>query len=163
MGLDLNAYWAKNGKIIKLKSTIHINDIIDNPSIFGLTKEYIEQVHKKYNEALRTEGKARAEIMCKVMDSGWIRIRKQSNKQGNVWTLQFDNYDKRKKSLQDAVSYFLLDTEEMKKGDIVHLLSYDGKTDTKYDSFIGKPIMKFLEEHKKEKIELITEYSYFNY
>jgi len=70
-----DAYWiSPEGMLIPVKTT-HISEIIDNPECYGLTKEYIENVYKKYGERLRIEAKAREEIMRELVNKGWIRIR----------------------------------------------------------------------------------------
>lgn len=160
-----SAYWYKHGKLIEVQKT-HINDIIENPETFGFTKKYIEDMYKKYNEKLYTEGKAREEIMVEAMKEGWIRVRQTSSRGGNRWTIQFENYKKQKKDLKNLVEHFLLDTKQMKEYDDLYLLSYDGNTNEHYNSFYGKDIQTFLESLNKEEkiiIEQIEKYIYFNY
>jgi len=70
-----NAYWIKsNGKILPVKTT-HIDMVIDDPKMFGLTIEYIKSVHNTFREKLGQEGKARAQIMRELISKGWMRIR----------------------------------------------------------------------------------------
>lgn len=70
------AYWVdRNGKIVKLREPTHILQIMDHPNKFGITKAYIEGVYKKHGEPLGSEGDAREEIILKVLESGFIRIR----------------------------------------------------------------------------------------
>ena len=73
------AYWINpNGKIHGVKST-HINSIIENPYYFSFTKGKIDQIYVKYKEPMGLEGKARNEIIKKVLNKGWIRIQKNKN------------------------------------------------------------------------------------
>ena len=166
MGVDSNAYWYKANKLISLKDGIHINDLTSNPSVFGFTEKEINDCFKKYNEKKGTEGKAREELMSKAMDNGWLRVRKIVTRQGSVWTIQFDNFNKRKKDIKNLISKLLLDMEIMKQYDDVHLLSYSGDYNKTYSSFNGNPVMSLLESLKAEEkivVEKVNEYKYFNY
>ena len=160
MGMNGKAYWYKNGKIIEV-STLHITDVCHNYKIFGLTKEYIQSKYDKYNELWGSEGKAREEIMCELMEKGWIRIRQSVGKEGSKWTIQFDNYKKRKKDLQEIVAQLLLDNDEMKDYDTLVLLQSEGDFCKIYDSWRTntKP-SDFLTENKK-KAKVIHSYEEF--
>lgn len=82
------AYWIDpEGKIAKVDSR-HIHAITEKPAAFGLTKAFIDKVHKKHKEPIGSEGNAREEIMVKLMNRGWIRIRYV--RQGDMWTVQLD-------------------------------------------------------------------------
>ncbi len=73
--MKYNAYWiSPYGDIIGVDTT-HIDTIIKNPEIFGLTKKEIEDTYDKYNEKVGIEGKARHDIMDNLIQDNWIRIR----------------------------------------------------------------------------------------
>lgn len=166
MSVDSNAYWYKNNKLISLKNSLHINDLTSNPEIFGFTEKEIDDCFKKHGEKKGSEGKAREELMSKAMDNGWLRVRKVVTRQGSVWTIQFDNFNKRKKDIKNLISKLLLDMQIMKKYDDVHLLSYKGDYNETYSSFSGTPVMSLLESLKEEEktvVEKVNEYKYFNY
>lgn len=74
----------------------HIDMIIKNPRKFGLTKEYIESIYDKYNERIGTEGRAREEIIKHLVNSGWIRIRRYTNR---FWSVNVGKWSKRVKDL----------------------------------------------------------------
>lgn len=157
-----DAYWYKNGKLIEV-GTYHIADINGNPKTFGLTREYIVDLHKKYNERLGQEGKAREEIMNKVISDGWIRIRQYN---GNAWVINFDSYKKREKDIKELISVLLLDKKTMKKTDLVRLTSIDGKYNETYDGFMGTSITSILSEEdieNRKRIVIVESYSYFDY
>ena len=73
------AFWItpKGETIGSMKS--HISMVVANPKKFGLTDDYIKETYKKYEEKVGFEGKAREEIMKKLIDEGFIRIRKYGN------------------------------------------------------------------------------------
>lgn len=60
--------------------------VIDNPEKFGLTKEKIKETFDAYGEPLHHEGRAREDIIKRLVRKKWIRIRKWPNK---FYTVQF--------------------------------------------------------------------------
>lgn len=76
------------GVLVSVPET-HIKLTINHHTKFGLTKEYINTIFKKYNEPLYLEGKAREEIIKKVLNKGWVRIRRY-NRPRVYWSIQFD-------------------------------------------------------------------------
>jgi len=65
---------SPTGEILSVER--HIQLIIENPDIFGYTKQEILDLYNKYHEDLGQEGKAREEIINQVIKKGWIRVRK---------------------------------------------------------------------------------------
>jgi len=57
----------------------HISTVIKNPERFGLTKDEIVATYRKYGERVGLEGRARKEILTRLMRNGWIRIRRYPN------------------------------------------------------------------------------------
>jgi hypothetical protein len=70
------AYWiSPNGEILPVDKN-HIATVFDNPWCFGITMAYLESIYLKYNEPLRSENQARAEILKELFTKGWIRARR---------------------------------------------------------------------------------------
>jgi len=70
-----DAYWVSPfGDMLSVKST-HIDVVIKNPEVFGITHAYIKGVYKKYRETVGLEGKARDEIVEDLINKRWMRIR----------------------------------------------------------------------------------------
>jgi len=67
----------------------HIDDIMNNPSTFGVTAKWVHDLFAKYNEPLGLEGKAREEIILHVLKSGWIRLRNYRN----YWSITVHRLD----------------------------------------------------------------------
>lgn len=170
MGL---AYWCKGNKIIKVGSQeykikvsdmseggiTHIHDLVENPEVFGFSKKEIEDTYNKYNEEIGSEGKAREEIISKAMANGWIRMRFNTSRSGQYWTIQFDDYVKRKKQLDNLILN-LIDKKIIYKHDDILLLDTKGQ----YRQMFRANIVDFLKEEKiTEEIEIVDNYSYFNY
>lgn len=54
------AYWVSpSGKVIGVGVT-HIEKVIEDPSMFGLTIEYVKEVYEKFDDPLGFEEKASA-------------------------------------------------------------------------------------------------------
>lgn len=81
---------SPDGHIVDVPRT-HIARIIDDPQLFGLTREEIEQVFQQFDEPLYTEANARQEIMRQVLGRGWIRVRERVGREGH-WMVQFDRW-----------------------------------------------------------------------
>lgn len=83
---------APSGKYIDA-SISHIDTVVKNPNIFGITKDEINKVYDKYGEKYYMEGKAREEIIIDLLKKGFIRIRAYPNR----------NYTVNVDSMQDKV------------------------------------------------------------
>ncbi len=90
-------YWVRNKRIVDVTNSVHITYLNHNPTLFGLTQKKIEQIHKKYNERIGIEGNARNELIKLGCRSGWIRVRHYVG-EGDYWSIQFDDWKKRKKT-----------------------------------------------------------------
>ena len=75
---------SPRGDLIAVENK-HISTILDNPEAFGFeNKEALMDLYRKHGEKFRMEGKAREEIMNKVTNDGWIRIRKNPS----FWSIE---------------------------------------------------------------------------
>lgn len=86
------AYWiSPKCKIIKPKSR-HILAVVRNPECFGETDKSIQQTFAKYNEPIHSniEGKAREEILLRVIRRGNIRIRLGGTRRNQRWSIQLN-------------------------------------------------------------------------
>jgi len=71
----MNAYWiSPKGNILGVESR-HINDIAAYPERFGFTKTILAAIFRRHRETYGSEGNAREEILIKLMQKGWIRVR----------------------------------------------------------------------------------------
>lgn len=83
-----NAYWiSPDNKAIPV-STNHMQMVLDNPKMFGLSRNDIEKEFKKNKEKLGVEGKSREKIMTDLLKKKWIRLRYIPR--GDSWTIQLD-------------------------------------------------------------------------
>jgi hypothetical protein len=92
------AWWiSPAGKILGFNADKHIHIILEEPQVFGLTKEGIEKVYKKFKEPYGFEGKARDAIMGELIaKKGWIRIRHYYGREDR-YSIQIDKLDATKK------------------------------------------------------------------
>ena len=80
------AYWISPAGKILFVPHHHIDLVINEPETFGLTLRKIKTAYKKHNEPLHMEGLARHNIMSKIIQKGWIRIR--YNPRGDFFMIQ---------------------------------------------------------------------------
>lgn len=73
------AHWILPPDKIMVVNTTHIRAIIKMPETFGLESQAIKEIYNKHDEPIGFEGKARIEIMTRVMQAGWIRTRFRRN------------------------------------------------------------------------------------
>jgi len=69
-----------------LIETTHIRTVIKNPDLFGLSRDYIESGYTKLGEKTGLEGKARDEILRRVLRNRWMRLRRHTNRYWSVQT-----------------------------------------------------------------------------
>ena len=94
---------SPKGQIIDTEIN-HIATITANPKKFGLTKEYIKTIYDKYNEKINQEGKAREEIIKKLIKVGWIRIRKYKQ----FWSINVERLSGKVKAELQMWAYSLI-------------------------------------------------------
>ncbi|MFW6172638.1 MAG: hypothetical protein ACOC5T_02735 [Elusimicrobiota bacterium] len=114
--LTILAFWVSpNGDVIDCGAKKHINFVIDHPEKFGMTRKEIEEIYDNYNEPVGHEGKAREDIIVKVLKNGFIRIRKYRNYISvNIW-----NYNtKAKKHLKSFAKKLISGKLGVKERDI---------------------------------------------
>ena len=96
------AYWInKKGQLQKPK-TRHIASVIENPEWFGETEESIKKTFDKYNEPISTtvEGKAREEILLRIIKRGYARIRQNVSRRNQAYSIQVNKITPR---IEDAL------------------------------------------------------------
>ncbi len=104
------AFWfksdAKQQVAIPLnKGETHIQQIINNPEIFGETENSVIETYKIYNENLGLEGEARGVILVRVKSRGWLRSR--FYKSQSRWIIDIDNYSLRKKIIYKFIIWII--------------------------------------------------------
>lgn len=145
-------YWVKGSKIYPV--SVHIDYIISHPSAFNTSKDKLKELYKKYKEPFGLEGKARNEIIIKAMKDGWLRVRHNKGR-NDFWSIQCDNYKKRKSLIKSFVKKMFLD-EINQYDDLV----ITGIEDKYYERISAD---KFFKENKEVKeIEMILESMYNN-
>ena len=88
-----DTYWVSPvGEMLSVKST-HIEVVIKNPEVFGITHAYIKGVYKKYRETVGLEGKARDEIVESLINKRWMRIR--YDKSRDYYIVGFKYFDEK--------------------------------------------------------------------
>jgi len=95
----MEGYWVSpKGEVLLIRGK-HIQEVFRNPRKFGETEKTLADTYKKYNEPINSEGKAREEVLTRILKRGWLRIRERSNS----WTVQVW---KMTKKLNDALWFW---------------------------------------------------------
>ena len=76
---------SPEGEVTLLKTT-HFGTVTKNPELFGLSRNYIKARYLKQGEKANLEGKARDEILRRVLGNGWVRVRRHQNRNWSVQT-----------------------------------------------------------------------------
>jgi len=77
---------SPSGNIVEIMRS-HIAFVIENPELFGLTKDKIIVIYREYDEPVGLEGQAREEILIQIIQKGWIRIRRYKE----YWRVTLDS------------------------------------------------------------------------
>ena len=98
----IQAYWLfPDGKIHSVRTT-HIQEVINCPEEFGETLGGLKNLYGVYEERTPHEGKARVEIMKRILQRGYIRIREKRN----YWVIELLQFShKEKKLISQWVNY----------------------------------------------------------
>lgn len=147
----MKALWiTPSGKYIYVPIS-HIDTVLNNLGIFGITKEYIDSVYDKHKEIKYVEGLAREEIIKELVRKGFIRIREYRIK----WTITV--YDLTKK-VKDQLYTWALNQIEDKNTDIYARVDiYDTKTNKTRVFTLKKIAEDILLDEVKKKINKILE------
>jgi hypothetical protein len=114
-----DAYWVSPvGEMLPVKFT-HIELVIKNPEIFGITHSYIKKVYRKYRETIGLEGKARDEIVEGLINKKWMRIR--YDKSQDYYIVGFKYFDKTQLDYLKEWSMGILALDEKFASKIVYL------------------------------------------
>jgi len=99
-------FWlSPRGEMIGTSSA-HIQDIINNPSKFGMSDDLIQKTYDKYDEPVGKEGDAREELISMALTRGWIRVRKYS-RPSDYWSVTVNSLDRKtKENIESWVNAF---------------------------------------------------------
>ncbi|OQX12112.1 MAG: hypothetical protein BWK76_18185 [Desulfobulbaceae bacterium A2] len=91
--MSQHAYWITPAGIILRPAIRHIGTVLRCPEAFGETEASIRSTCEQYGEriSLTFEGRARNEILTRVICRGFIRIRKETSKHVQHWSIQFSD------------------------------------------------------------------------
>lgn len=105
--LSNGAFWVSpQGDIRVVKSgNYHITDVIQNPDVFGWSKEDINDLYDEHGEKVGQEGDARDNLMTSLLKDGWIRIRIRKNFYSiQVWDFNPNTFNKLERFVSEAIT-----------------------------------------------------------
>lgn len=130
-----HCFWILNDGTI-LEQSRHILAVVAAPEKFGETEESIQQTFEKYGQNYMSnfEGRAREEIMSRVIKRNNIRIRKYIHKHCQHWIIQlYDLTDERKHQILKWAKYVSIDGDPYADV-IIHTLHDNSKIVTSLDN-----------------------------
>lgn len=143
-------FWVSPKSKIVTVTTNHIGDIISYPNKFGVTRDYINDVYKRYGERVGQEGEARHEIIEYVLNHGWIRVRRYRN----YWSVTVDELSRpRLRTIRNFV-HTLVKDGAMHKYDELRIL------DMKNDSLKTVNAEEVIYGGLNEELEILEYASY---
>jgi hypothetical protein len=98
-----NGYWVYSEDIFDVSKNTHIQFMIDNPELFGLSLNEIALVYNKYNEKLGIEARAREDLIKVAAKRGWIRIRHYT-RPNEYWSIQCDSIKDREQTIKNFLN-----------------------------------------------------------
>lgn len=73
--MSIAFFLSPEGHLIHVQDN-HVGTIIRDPPKFGLTPVEIESAYRNHGERIGVEGEARKELLLRIINHGWIRIRR---------------------------------------------------------------------------------------
>jgi hypothetical protein len=70
------AFWLTPEYVVIPVKVSHIETVIEHPEIFPISPEQIRAVYERHREVVRTEGRARQEIIRDLVAKGFVRLRR---------------------------------------------------------------------------------------
>lgn len=145
--IKLGLWISPAGQILQVV-TSHITDIINNPTKFGITKEYIEGVYAKYGEPLHMENNAREEVIRHVLQRGWIRVRNYSN----YWSVTLESLSGKSKNIVRDWVYTFVKAKVMGRFEEIRLLQISNDN---LKSLEADDIIKFALEESAKQLDIV--------
>jgi len=76
LSIGFPGFWiSPEGEVIRVQMT-HIAAVCGTPARYGLSRAELEAIFAAYGEAWASEGRARNDIIQRLVNAGWIRVRR---------------------------------------------------------------------------------------
>lgn len=162
--MSVYAYWiTPKGEILK-PDIRHIGAVIKNPRKFGETDKTIQDTYNKHGEEISDtiEGKAREEIMLRVIKRGFIRIRKGTSRMNQSWSIQLNKLNSRVEDYLWEWARKMIDSRVAtdKFADVnIHQLSNNKMTKTSLNKIAsGGSITEDVRIYSQDELHLLEDY-----
>jgi len=108
------AYWISPRGEVMEPTMYHIGSIVKKPKKFGESDATVKASFDKYGELVsdNSEGEARNEIIMRVMQRGFIRIRKHNLRRMQKWVVELWNMNNRKAAFISNWARWMIDTKQ---------------------------------------------------
>jgi hypothetical protein len=136
-----NCYWILTSGRIVIPDSLHILVVVSAPALFGESEESIQETFRKSEQDMRSnyEGKAREEVLLRVINRNNIRIRKNILKRQQHWSIQLYRLTAERKSSLSAWAKYMHGLSGDKYADVtIHQLYDDSKMRTSLDQLLAE-------------------------
>jgi hypothetical protein len=141
----------RSGEIVRVEKR-HILTVVADPEPYGETKESLQQRFDQHGQGMESnvEGKAREEVLLRVISRNIIRIRKNQHPRNQHWSIQLWKLTKERK---EAISKWAVCASRF-GGDqfadvIIHQFCDNSKKRTSLDQLAG--------EHPSGDVEIASQ------
>ena len=158
-----SAYWiVPTGEILQ-PSAFHIQTVVKFPKKFGETDKTIQDTFDKHGENPQSnmEGKARDEIMKRVIQRGFVRIRFGGSGANRRWSVQLNKLTQKMSDIIWVWAKTIQDKVSDKYADVfIHQLSNNKMTKTSLDVIAsGATIRESVVILKESECHLLPDYN----
>lgn len=162
--MQSDGYWINpEGQILRLSSPSHISQIIGYPEKFGITKQDIGDTFSKHGERYGVEGRAREELILRILKKGFIRVRSYVN----YWSVTLNRFGTREKfALQEWAHSAIKNQFSGINSEVnIYVTSTDQQLTFKLKDFLSGHITEGLEKevgYNPKVVRSIYEYKTYN-
>jgi hypothetical protein len=133
-------FWVLNDGTIVKPDSRHILAVASCPAAFGETEASLQETFSRYGQSHKSnyEGKAREEVLMRVIGRNHIRIRKNQHKRGQHWSFQLYELTLERAGKMAQWAAYITPFTEDKYGDvIIHQFCSGAKTRTSLEQLAG--------------------------
>lgn len=126
-------FWILVNGAVLIPDSLHILSIVATPELYGESKESIQDTFQRHGQSINSnvESKGREEVLLRVLKRNNIRIRKNTLKHNQHWSIQlFRLTQERKAAICNWAKLVVSDKGDQYADTIIHQLFDNSKIRT---------------------------------
>jgi hypothetical protein len=155
--MDKHCFWILTDGVIVKPNSRHILAVVATPELFGETKESLQNTFEPYGQGVHSnfEGKAREDVLLRVIRRNHIRIRKNQSPRNQHWSIQLYSLTKERQAAISAwATYINKDIDDKFADVIIHQFHDGSKFKTSLETLLNEnkdsEDPKILTQHEAE-------------